>query len=91
MDVILEHVGSCDVYGQVKDFPGFAAKRGEVEEGAAWLEVDQEIHVAFGRSFAACEGSEGAQMTDPVPLGGVEKSAAMAPQLIRLRTELSPH
>lgn len=25
----------CDVYRQVKDFPGFAAKRGKVKEGAA--------------------------------------------------------
>jgi hypothetical protein len=70
-EAVLEHVGGCDVHGQTEDLSSLAAKRSQVEEGAAWLEVYEEIHVAFGRSFAPRERPEGTQMTDPVSLGGV--------------------
>jgi hypothetical protein len=89
--VILEHVGGRDVYGQVENFSGLAAKSSKVEEGVAGLEVDEEVYVAFVRCFAACERAEGTQMTDAVSFRGVEQYAALASQLFCLRAELTPY
>jgi len=52
-DAVLEHVGGCDVYRQVKDFSGLAAKRGKVEEGAVGLEINEQVYVAVSRCFTA--------------------------------------
>lgn len=71
-DVLLEHVGGCDVYRQVEDLSSLAAKSSKVDEGAAWLQVYEEIHVTYVGGFPACEGPESTQMSDAVLLGCVE-------------------
>ena len=55
----------------------------------AGFEVNEEIHIALGRRFTPRKRPEGTQMTDAVPLGGVEQSASPAPQLVCLRAELT--
>jgi hypothetical protein len=57
----------------------------------ARFEVDEQIYVAVGSCFTTGERPESTQMSDAVPLGSVEESAALAPQFVGLRTQLASH